>query len=542
MYQDVSACAPKYPQARGGRPVSRIRYISAHGRKPSFGSRSSLSPAEQYATFPANVDNSACYPKHYSTVSPESCASSECRTDLSPLFSDADTAATRTTRSSRVPLQPFRMPDQVPDKQKHALSMDASSTFAIREGAGPSSARVSSPVRPRSMSAPQYEAELDMSNWVHISSSTPVGLGVKLEGTVGAPPFVYSDADRASGFDRIDPDEIRAYSSTTRHAEHTQSIYNKDCSQEAQETTTLRPLSLVSKYFQPTECDWRHSTPVPEGTHSVQLRRRSVSSPLYSPIASDDFYDDEISGRVSPGEIHGLHIAVPEPSASLTRANGLGTSMGARRLRQLQLPQICGMDSGDQSDALEQEELPRPTHQRTGSRFRRVPFAVLHPRIPRAAPSDENRSLYWSGFTGTPWYWLIGGWCKAEDGVLLAPWSTPTFSSFRQGLHPYGPPFSLSRPALRPRLSNLEHSTLDRAVRDVPEPDEIDPATFGPDHKGARFFVQQRRYQQSIPITQLRSWAHVERFVLYNRVAAGLSSFFIFVCWSAGIWTIVSHF
>lgn len=530
MYQDLSICALRQPPERQRRRVSSIRYIS-HGRKPSLGTR----VAEPQG--PTDV------PQQY--FSPESLASSGATSERSPLFSDTGTTATRTTRSSYAALQSHRMPKSVRDKHQQT------SSDAVRATSAPETVGLGISVPGRSTSAPLHGPTLDMSNWVHMSSATPVGLGVTLDGpSPAAHAPVYTDADRASGLDHVDPNELRMYACMPKKAERHQYVNNAHDSQETNETTPLRPLSLVTKYFKHDDHEWNASPLASPTAEMFERRRQPDFSPIHSPmLAEDSFCDEEASGRISPGEIHGLHIAVPEPTASLSNAHGLSTPIGTRRLRQLQLPHMCGVDVEPRASPETSPELDSPGSAplRSASCFRRVPFAVLHPRIPRAEPSDEGKALFWNGFISMPWYWLIGGWCTVDDGMLLAPWSTPSFSSFRHGLHPYGPPFSLSRAVPRPPPGDSDAASVHARETNVfisaDEVDALDPEVFGEEHKGIKYFVQQRRSHVSTKtVPHLCNWAHVERLVLYNRVAAGLSSFFIFVCWSAGIWSIVSHF
>lgn len=268
----------------------------------------------------------------------------------------------------------------------------------------------------------------------------------------------------------------------------------------------LRSLQLVSKYF------------------GEELQEDSF-------VSMHSMYD---GGRsISPGEMHGLGVSFsPSLSEDMTaQAPERNTS----RLRPLHLAERYGLEGSPQLHGCTGEEDESIDDSFPSGPPTRVPFSVLHPPAEKRKPDPDAIRLYWFGFLGMPWLWLLGSWCIDDHGVLLSPWSPPSFASYRAGLHPYGPPFALSMRA---------HSQfLQRCVQQTTQgPHAItqEPHVFGEDHRGVRFLSQYP--PDSVPLHKVHQWQHTESFVLLNRMAAVLSSFALFACWTNGVWPVMAHF
>lgn len=295
---------------------------------------------------------------------------------------------------------------------------------------------------------------------------------------------------------------------------------------------SLRPLRLVSRHMSsdraapPRQVSAAHARRTPAPSALSSLPNTSGSSEARPP---------------SPGELHGLNIEVPHEMEM------------SSHLRPLQLPAQHGVEVHEpvrriprmhHTPELGTMPLPEPEHLAPTHRAddtissssskpstrQRVPFAALHPPRSKEAKADAHR-LFWYGFLGMPWLWLLGGWALDDTGMLLAPWSAPSFASYRTGLHPYGPPFGLSLCA-RNRAGSLSPDTSGEAS-----------TGDGVQHKGLQY-LQDRTASPppSRSLFKLRRWEHIEPFVLYNRIAAALSAFAIFACWATGIWAVVAHF
>ena len=311
----------------------------------------------------------------------------------------------------------------------------------------------------------------------------------------------------------------------------------------------LRPLNLVDKHF---------GAPTP----------RVTQPPSASTQVSTHTFDalPDATRSISAGALHHLEMT-PEP---LPSGVVLPPAPPASHLRPLQLPQRQDAATGRRRPhgashtpdmaPWERSGWPRlgggpvsagetnphadETHSTasTGSRSRRVPYAVLHPPKVRHEVGVEARSLFWAGFIGMPWLWLLGGWCTDDHGALVVPWSTPSFGAYRHGLHPYGPPFALTSRA-RDNLMYHGRTSPTPPRQDAPLPPGAE--ALGADHKGVRFFVQKSGETKATSTGALlhsKYWSHIEHFVLYNRIAAALAALVISACWSTGIWAIVSHF
>lgn len=285
----------------------------------------------------------------------------------------------------------------------------------------------------------------------------------------------------------------------------------------------LRSLQLVSKYF---------------GDDA------DISSPeVHLPGTSLDTRQR----RISAGELHGLHFASPgdvdnditisdAPPVSHLRPLHLAemhrsdAHVASRHMHSHcvgQAPLLHADESRHHGDDSDLSSLNRSLTTRS-----RVPFAALHPPQEKAKADPDALQLFWFGFIGMPWLWLLGGWCLNDHSALLSPWSPPSFASYRAGLHPYGPPFALSLHAKNRLLQRISPHAISPLTKD--------PVVFGDDHRGVQFLAQHP--PESVPLSQLQQWQHVERFVLINRIAVALSSFTFFACWTSGVWTIMSHF
>ena len=247
----------------------------------------------------------------------------------------------------------------------------------------------------------------------------------------------------------------------------------------------------------------------------------------------------------SPGALHGLHP--PSPGAlhglnppSPGALHGLNNTSfdrdeAANHLRPLRLsakldgevqhriprsnftPELVSIPSPSPS-AHHWDDTLSSTSSKLSSR-KRVPFAALHPPVSKESKSNAER-VFWYGFLGMPWLWLLGGWGLDDAGALLSPWSTPSFSTYRSGLHPYGPPFSLTACAKESKGRSAAENEA---------------------HKGLSYLHSQCD-APSRSLIKPERWKHVEVYVMYNRIAAALSAFAIFACWAAGIWAVVAHF
>ena len=268
----------------------------------------------------------------------------------------------------------------------------------------------------------------------------------------------------------------------------------------------LRSLQLVSKYF------------------GEELEEDSL-------VSMHAVHDDGRS--VSPGEMHGLGVSFSHP---LSRDMPTQTpQQNASRLRPLHLAERYGLEgSPPLRECSENEDESMDSLSPSGPHTR-VPFSVLHPPAEKSKPDPDAVRLYWFGFLGMPWLWLLGSWCIDDHGVLLSPWSPPSFISYRAGLHPYGPPFALSMHAHSQFLQRRVQQTTQ-----VPHMITQEPHVFGEDHRGVRFLSQYP--PDSVPLQKLYQWQHTESFVLLNRMAAVLSSFALFACWTNGVWPIMAHF
>ena len=278
----------------------------------------------------------------------------------------------------------------------------------------------------------------------------------------------------------------------------------------------LRSLQLVSKYFGD------------EDPHGEQ------NDPILSTIPG--------LPRGSPGEIHGLGVSMSPRSPPQDMPTPLPQKRGSR-LRPLHLAEMhrlethvpaahasSGVEEDHVADVSNSMSLSRPSH----ARHQRIPFAILHPPSEKAIADPDAVRMFWYGFLGMPWLWLLGGWCLDDHGMLLSPWSPPSFASYRAGLHPYGPPFALSMHAHNQFLQRYSPSAS--ATHSI----TLEPNVFGPKHRGVQFLAQYP--PDSVRLYQLHQWQHTESFVLLNRMAAALSSFTFFACWATGVWTVVAHF
>lgn len=294
----------------------------------------------------------------------------------------------------------------------------------------------------------------------------------------------------------------------------------------------LRSLQLVSKYFGE---DHPPATQAELTTSAAAETAAAASTPR--------------PRRCSAGDLHGLNIVMPPNGITAPEDDepAAPTTMPASRLRPLHLAERHALDSarrplpsapwedmatpGDTSYDSDATRLTPSSHGRF-SRRKRVAYADLHPRPAPLQPHPDSVRFFWFGFLGMPWLWLLGGWCAGDHAMLLSPWSPPSFASYRVGLHPYGPPFTMS---LR---------TQNRVLQQVaPGPTNVraqDPVVFGPHHRGAQFLLQHP--PDSVPLFRLRQWAHVEQEVLLQRLSAALSSFAVFMCYGCGIWPVVAHF
>lgn len=285
----------------------------------------------------------------------------------------------------------------------------------------------------------------------------------------------------------------------------------------------LRSLQLVSKYFGD------------EPDISALEDHMSDTSLLTRPR------------RLSAGELHGLHMVLSSDAEQM--ANEPVTSQ-VSGLRPLHLAEMHRCDAHvasrhthsthmvhtsvlppDEEGHGGDESGVSSLHRSLTTRSR-IPFAALHPPREKPKADPDALQLFWFGFIGMPWLWLLGGWCLNDHSALLSPWSPPSFASYRAGLHPYGPPFALSLHAKNRLLQRISPHTISPLTKD--------PVVFGEDHRGVQFLAQHP--PDTVRLSQLQQWQHVERFVLINRIAVALSSFTFFACWTSGVWTIVSHF
>ncbi|WFD25166.1 hypothetical protein MNAN1_000132 [Malassezia nana] len=280
----------------------------------------------------------------------------------------------------------------------------------------------------------------------------------------------------------------------------------------------LRSLQLVSKYFG----DEPEFSTVEEHSPSTSF----VGRPR----------------RISAGELHGLHIVIPDDADIEANDSNSHQVPGLRPLHLAEMHRLDthvasrhslsahgghGLESRHYDDESDLSSL-RQSHTTRS----RLPFSALHPPQEKLKADPDALQLFWFGFIGMPWLWLLGGWCLNDPSALLSPWSPPSFASYRAGLHPYGPPFSLSVHARNRLLQRISSHTVSPLTKD--------PLVFGEDHRGMQFLAQHP--PGSVPLSQLQQWQHIERFVLINRIAVALSSFTFFACWTSGVWTIVSHF
>ncbi|SHO76410.1 Uncharacterized protein MSYG_0748 [Malassezia sympodialis ATCC 42132] len=285
----------------------------------------------------------------------------------------------------------------------------------------------------------------------------------------------------------------------------------------------LRSLQLVSKYFGDDTDISSAEVSLPETAPHPRSRRMSAGElhglNFVSPGDIEHDMDEPVAPTVS--HLRPLHLAEMHRSdAHVTSRHTHSSCMG--RTPTLSMSESRPHD--DESDA-------SSWHQSL-TRRSRVPFAALHPRPENPKGDPDAIQLFWFGFIGMPWLWLLGGWCLNDHGALLSPWSPPSFAAYRAGLHPYGPPFALSLHAKNRLLQRISPHTISPLTKD--------PVVFGDDHRGVQFLAQHP--PDSVRLSQLQQWQHVERFVLINRIAVALSSFTFFACWSSGVWTIVSHF
>ena len=311
------------------------------------------------------------------------------------------------------------------------------------------------------------------------------------------------------------------------------SATSRGSSEAARGTQPLRSLQLVSKYF--------------DSSRSA-VRRRSAGE-MHGLDINDLFStpNPDLYTQVSiPQEntLHGLNFNTNHENPRGLRQLRLSTqqNVGHRVPRINATPELG-------SNGLEFNHTPRaetptaslPTlddslstvssHATNRSSTRRCkPFSALHPPAERLRASEDAKRLFWYGFLGMPWLWLLGGWGVDNHGTLLAPWSVPSFAAYRMGLHPFGPPFALSARAQKQLTYRM----------DVPDPIIGDAAVFGSAHRGIRFLQQNNPKGSSLKA--LQQWKHIEPFVLYNRLAATLSALAIAACWATGVWAIVSHF
>ena len=270
---------------------------------------------------------------------------------------------------------------------------------------------------------------------------------------------------------------------------------------------SLRPLRLVSLHaheaarFQPLDTKDSQAKPY--------VRSHEMSQPIDQPP--------------SPGALHGLNDAILQQDELANHLRPL--CLPARqegevqhRIPRLNLtPELVSIPSPSPY-AHRWDDTLSSTSSKPSSR-KRVPFVALHPPVSKESKSNAER-LFWYGFLGMPWLWLLGGWGLDDAGALLSPWSTPSFSTYRSGLHPYGPPFSLAACA-------KEGKGRPAADKEI--------------HRGLTYLRTQRDAPSRSLIKPDR-WKHVEVYVMYNRIAAALSAFAIFACWGAGIWAVVAHF
>lgn len=367
------------------------------------------------------------------------------------------------------------------------------------------------------------------------SRATPPGLDV------GSPPLDPMQGHTPPSLERFYPG-IALVEANERRRE----------AEQGRATSTpshLRPLSLVDKHF---------GTPTPRPPETLSASTQ-VSTRTFDALPDP-------TRTISAGALHHLEMT-PE---SLSPGVVLPPAPPATHLRPLQLPQQQGAATscrrphgashtpdmapwersgwprlgGEPVRAGEANSQADETHSTasTGSRSRRVPYAVLHPPKVRQEVGVEARSLFWAGFVGMPWLWLLGGWCTDDHGALVVPWSTPSFAAYRHGFHPYGPPFALTSRA-RDNLAYHGRTSPTPPRQAAPLPPGAE--ALGEDHKGVRFFVQkgaETKAASTGAVLDSTHWSHIERFVLYNRIAAALAALVISACWSTGIWAIVSHF
>ncbi|WFD29742.1 hypothetical protein MSPP1_000753 [Malassezia sp. CBS 17886] len=301
----------------------------------------------------------------------------------------------------------------------------------------------------------------------------------------------------------------------------------------------LRPLHLVSKYHESPQhtaenawalpgfpdvmapspphlpSAWTPSPPTPGGgLHGDGVRMESTPQGVSSPLAQAATSARGLRKLRLPG--NAARVRIPHVA-------------GTPEMGKLSLPPVSEADDSTLSTV--------STHV-TDTRPRRVPFSALHPRAPKRIQDPDAVKLFWFGFLGMPWLWLLGGWCLDDHGVLVAPWAAPSFSAYRRARHPYGPPLALAPGSPGRTWRGKAAGGTHPGHREW-----YDRATFGADHRGVAYLVQRNsELRPPARVTKTRQWSHVERFVLYNRIAAALSSLAIFGCWAAGIWAVVAHF
>lgn len=292
---------------------------------------------------------------------------------------------------------------------------------------------------------------------------------------------------------------------------------------------SLRPLRLVSQQA----CQAVRSRPLPaqDAHRKSSVRSQEMPRHIDEPPSPGALHG---LNPPSPGALHGLNPPSPGALHGLNH-NSFDHDEPANHLRPLRLsaklegevqhriprsnftPELVSIPSPSPS-AHRWDDTLSSTSSKLSSR-KRVPFAALHPPISKESKSNAER-LFWYGFLGMPWLWLLGGWGLDDAGALLSPWSTPSFSTYRSGLHPYGPPFSLTACAKEGKGRSAAENEA---------------------HKGLSYLHSQRDVPSRSLIKPER-WKHVEVYVMYNRIAAALSAFAIFACWAAGIWAVVAHF
>ncbi|PKI83004.1 hypothetical protein MVES1_003008 [Malassezia vespertilionis] len=320
---------------------------------------------------------------------------------------------------------------------------------------------------------------------------------------------------------------------------------------EVETAAALRPLNLVSKYFGDGGVD---RTPDTSQVYGQALSGSPQGAQRFE--TSVELGEDE-TRPPSPGALHGLSVdALPMPEL-LTPPNV--------PLRTLHLPTLHSIqETHEPSQRIPQKDhistpttytafgdllppLPAFAGDETvssassrGSSRRRLPYAALHPPAPPEEYNVDARRMFWFGFLGMPWLWLLGSWCMDDTGTLVAPWSTPSFSTYRSGLHPYGAPLALSAKAYR---NNAAKPGMDLAQPNVSSPHVSDLDALARKHEGVRFLQEkQRQAPKPVSLFAVKHWRQIEPFVLYNRLAAAISSFVIFACWAVGIWAVVAHF